>query len=272
VFDGNRYAHDPTERFFNWAMFASGAWDYPADTRGYTWGVLVDLTIDWWSARAGMALVPKAANELQLDWNVGKAHGLMAEYEARYRVRSQPGAASVLVFLNEARMGSYQQVLDDPAIYGNSIAATRAYGRKKYGLAVSIEQQLTGGLGAFLRLSANDGATETWAFTEIDRSLVLGVVQDGELWRRPQDEAGAAIVVDGLSSPHRRYLEGGGLGFIIGDGALSYAPELLGEIYYKLRLVDAISVSAIYQPVVNPAYNSDRGPVHVFSGRVHVAF
>lgn len=272
VFDGNRYAHDPTGRFFNWAMFASGAWDYPADTRGYTWGVLADLAIDWWSARAGFALEPKVANGQEMDWNIGKAHGLMAEYEARYQVHGLAGAASVLFFLNQAHMGSYQQVLDAPASYGNDVAATRAYGRIKYGFAISVEQQVTHGLGSFLRLSANDGATESWAFTEIDRSLAVGLVQDGELWHRDQDQVGAAIVVNGLSEPHRRYLEGGGYGFIIGDGALRYAPELLAEIYYTAHVADHMALSAIYQPIANPAYNSDRGPVHVFSGRVKIAF
>jgi len=272
VFDGNRYAHDPTERFFNWAMFASGAWDYPADTRGYTWGVLADLAIDWWSARAGIALEPKSANSGDMEWNFIKSQGLMAEYEARYHVRGRTGAASLLVFLNRARMGRYQQVLDDPVGTNKDITATRADGRLKYGFALSVEQELRAGLGAFLRLSANDGATETWAFTEIDRSLAIGAVQDGQLWRRDQDEVGAAVVVSGLSGPHRRYLAAGGYGFIIGDGSLNYSPEILGEIYYRLHVADHISVSGLYQPIFNPAYNHDRGPVHVLSARVHVAF
>jgi high affinity Mn2+ porin len=277
VFDGNRYAHDPTERFFNWAMFASGAWDYPADTRGYTWGVMADLTMDWWSARAGIALEPKTANGQEFDWNVGKAHGLMAEYEARYTVRNRGGAARLLVFLNQAHMGRYQQVLDDPAAYTNDsgapdITMTRAYGRNKYGFALSADQQLTRGLGAFVRLSANDGANETWAFTEIDRSLAAGLVQDGALWHRDRDQVGLAAVASALSSPHRRYLEGGGYGFIIGDGALSYAPEILAELYYTARVADNIAASAIYQPIFNPAYNHDRGPAQILTGRVKVSF
>jgi high affinity Mn2+ porin len=273
VFDGNRYAHDPTERFFNWAMFASGAWDYPADTRGYTWGVLADLAIDWWSARAGIALEPKTANGSAMDWSVVKAHGLMAEYEARYSVRKLWGASSVLLFVNQAHMGRYEQVLQNPAVYANDVANTRAYGRTKYGAAISVEQQLTRrGLGSFLRLSANDGATESWAFTEIDRSLAVGAVQDGELWRRDRDQLGVGVVVNGLSAPHRHYLEGGGYGFIIGDGALNYGPEIVAEIYYSLHVADYISASVIYQPIVNPAYNKDRGPVHVLSGRIKIAF
>jgi high affinity Mn2+ porin len=272
VFDGNAYAHDPTTQFFNWALFASGAWDYPADTRGYTWGVLADLTVTWWSLRAGISLEPKYANAAQMEWRIDKAHGLTAEYEGRYAIQNRRGAARILLYANAARMGSYQQVLDDPAKYDNSIAETRAFGRVKYGFAISVDQQITDTLGAFLRISANDGATETWAFTEIDRSLGLGVVQRGSLWHRSDDEAGVAVVIDGLSSLHRRYLAGGGYGFIIGDGALSYAPEVVGDIYYRAQLAPLIALSAIYQPVINPAYNTARGPVHVFSARLRIAF
>jgi high affinity Mn2+ porin len=272
VFDGNRYAHDATERFFNWALFASGAFDYPADTKGYTWGVLADLAVDWWSARAGFALEPKYANEAQIDWRPLKAHGLMAEYEARYTINGQHGAVSTLVFLNQERAGSYAQVLANPALYNNDITQTRKDGRIKYGIALSCEQQIRPGLGTFLRLSANDGATESWAFTEIDRSAATGAVQDGALWGRDRDEVGAAVVVNGLSSLHRAYLAGGGLGFIIGDGALNYGPEVLFDTYYKLSLADNVSFSGIYQPIINPGYNRDRGPVHVLTGRLHVAF
>ncbi len=272
VFDGNRYAADATEGFFDWALFASGAWDYPADTRGYTYGALADLTMDWWSARAGIALEPMYANLAKMDWRLDVSRGLMFEYEARYKIASRPGAFSVLAFVNQARMGSYQQVLADPAKYGNEIAATREDGRVKYGFALSMEQQITHTLGAFLRASVNDGQTESWAFTEIDRSFAIGAVQSGKLWKRNRDEAGAALVVNGLSPMHERYLEGGGLGFILGDGALHYGAEVEGDIYYRLALTDFLDCSLIYQPIIDPGYNQDRGPVHVFSVRVHAAF
>jgi len=272
VFDGNRYAHDATERFFNWALFASGAWDYPADTKGYTWGVLADLAVDWWSARAGFALEPKRANEADMDWRVGKAHGLMSEFEVRYTVGGQHGAASTLLFLNQERAGSYDEVLQNRALYHNDVTETRKDGRIKYGVALSLEQQIRPGLGTFLRASLNDGHTESWAFTEIDRSLAIGAVQDGGLWRRDRDEIGAAFVANGLSSPHRAYLAGGGYGFIIGDGALNYGPEMLFDTYYKLSLADNVEFSGIYQPIINPGYNRDRGPVHVLTGRLHIAF
>lgn len=272
VFDGNRWAHDPTERFFNWALFASGAWDYPADTRGYTYGALADLAIDWWSLRGGIALEPKYGNLRAMDWDITRSRGLMLEYEARYSLLGRRGAWSILLFHNTARMGSYEQVNEDRGRYGNDITATRENGRTKYGFALSMEQQITHGLGAFARLSANDGRNETWAFTEIDRNLAFGVVQDGELWKRDRDELGVAMSISGLSKQHERYLAGGGLGFILGDGKLSYAPEIVTDLYYKLKLHDNITLTGLYQPILNPGYNHDRGPVHVLTGRVHVSF
>ena len=272
VFDANRYSQDATNDFLNWALFASGAWDYPADTRGYTWGVLADLAYEWWSARAGIALEPYYANLQTMDWRVDKSRGQMAEYEARYSIGPMAGASSILLFLNTARMGSYEEVLANPAAYQNDVANTRADGRTKYGFALSVEQQITKALGAFMRLSWNDGHNESWAFTEIDQSLAIGAVQQGKLWGRPADEAGAAIVVSGLSPWHERYLERGGYGFIIGDGMLRYGPETIADFYYRVQLSTYLSVSAFYQPIINPAYNQDRGPVHVLSGRLRVAF
>jgi high affinity Mn2+ porin len=272
IVDGNRYANDATTEFFNWALFASGAYDYPADTRGYTWGALADLAKGWWSVRGGIALEPYYANLAQMDWRILKSHGLMAEYEARYRLRNRPGASSLLLYWNTARMGSYRQVLANPTLYGNSVAATRADGRHKYGFALSLEQQLTDTMGAFMRLSWNDGHNESWAFTEIDRSAGIGATQNGRPWRRPQDIVGVAVVASGLSPWHRDYLAGGGYGFIIGDGALDYGLEVIGDLYYKVQINEMVSISAIYQPIFNPAYNQARGPVHVFSGRLHVEF
>jgi high affinity Mn2+ porin len=268
--DSVSVSNDPHTRFMSWGLFASAAYDYPADTRGYTWGVAADLSVDWWSARAGMFLEPKEANQLDLEWRIGRARGLVAEVEARYLIGGRPGAARILGFLNDARMGSYRQALDDPR-FRLDVTATREFGRTKAGFAASVEQELGAGLGAFARLSYNDGANETWAFTEIDRSIALGAVQSGSPWGRPGDEAGAAVVVSGLSALHRSYLAAGGYGFIIGDGALRYGVEVVGEAFYRLALTREISVGANYQPIFDPAFNRDRGPIHVFTGRLHAS-
>jgi high affinity Mn2+ porin len=269
--DRNPLSGDPHTQFMSWGLWASAAYDYPADTRGYTYGVAVDLSIDWWSARAGLFLEPKEANGIDLEWDVTKARGLVGEFEGRYALGGLPGAARILVFLNTARMGSYEQALAaSPS--APDVTATRADGRTKAGFAASANQDLGSGLGAFLRLSYNDGRHESWAFTEIDRSIAAGVVQAGSRWGRPDDEAGVAVVVSGLSDPHRRYLAAGGYGFILGDGALSNAAEVLGEVYYRLALTREVSVGVNYQPIFHPAYNSDRGPAHVLTGRFHVEF
>lgn len=267
--DANPVSNDPHTRFMSWGLFASGAYDYPADTRGYTWGAAADLSLDRWSARAGIFLEPKVANQLDLEWRLDRARGWVVEVERRYAVAGLAGAARVLVFLNDAHMGSYARALEQPM---PDVTATRAFGRTKLGFAASVDQDLGHGLAAFARASWSDGKNETWAFTEIDRSVAAGVVQAGSRWGRPEDEAGAAVVVSGLSDLHRRYLAAGGFGFILGDGALRYGPEVLGELYYRAALTREVSLGVNYQPIVNPAYNRDRGPVHVFTGRLHVAF
>jgi high affinity Mn2+ porin len=270
VVDSNPVSNDPHTRFMSWALWASAAYDYPADTRGYTWGAAVSLDVAEWSARAGIFLEPLEANGTDFDWNALRSRGIVVEGERRWTWAGRAGAARVLGFLNTARMGDYEAALalGTPP----DITATRENGRQKFGFAASANQDLGSGLAAFARASWDDGSTETWAFTEIDRSLALGAVQSGTKWGRDADEAGAALVVSGLSGPHRRYLEAGGLGFLLGDGTLRYGPEILAELYYRAALTKEISLGVNYQPIINPAYNRDRGPAHVFTGRMHVAF
>ncbi len=262
-------SNDPHTRFMSWGLWASAAYDYPADTRGYTWGAAVDLSVRDWSARAGVFLEPKVANGMQLEWRVARARGLVAELERRFAVAGRPAAARVLAFLNRADMGSYREALETAA---PDVTATRRPGRTKAGVAGSANVDAGGGLAAFIRASWNDGRNESWAFTEIDRSVATGVVQSGARGGRPDDEAGAAAVVSGLSDLHRRYLAAGGRGFILGDGALRYAPEILGELYYRVALRKELAAGVNYQPILHPGFNADRGPVHVLTGRVHVAF
>jgi high affinity Mn2+ porin len=264
LFDSVPFSNDPHVRFMSWGLWASAAYDYPADTRGYTWGAAADLSREWWSARAGVFLEPREANGMRMEWDVTRSRALVGEFEGRW----QGGAARVLAFFNVADMGSYQQAF----AAGVDVSATRAPGRTKGGIAASANHDFGNGLGAFVRASFSDGANETWAFTEIDRSLALGAVQSGARWGRPGDEAGAALVVSGLSGLHRQYLAGGGYGFLIGDGALSYSSEILGEIYYRFSLSQLVSLGVNYQPILHPAFNQDRGPVHVFTGRAHVSF
>ena len=269
VFDINPYAGDPRSEFMNWALMANGAWDYPADTRGYTAGVAVDYRFGVWSVRAGSFLMPEVANGPILDKRIRKARGEVLELENRYSINGREGAVRILSFVNHAAMGRYRQALDlQPAF--PDVTATRQPGRVKYGFGLNMTQSITGSVGAFMRLGWNDGHTETFAFTEIDRTANVGLSVKGTRWHRPDDNFGIAGLVNGLSRDHRDYLAAGGLGFIIGDGQLNYKTENVIESYYRLNFYKACAVTGDFQRVWHPAYNGDRGPVSIYAVRFHV--
>ena len=270
LFDDNAYSHDPRREFLNWALMDNGAWDYAADTRGYTWGVALEYNQPEWAFRLATAMVPKEANQMEFDHRLSSAHGDNAEFEYRYAVQKHPGKVRLSGFINHAHMGSYRETIDTPS-FERQIALSRRY-RVKYGFGLNLEQELAGGLGAFLRVGWNDGRTETWAFTEIDRTLSLGLSLKGIYWKRPGDTIGVAGVINGLSRDHADYLAAGGLGFIIGDGALTYAPEEIAEAYYRWKPLSRIEVTADTQYINHPAYSADRGPVFVAGARLHYEF
>jgi high affinity Mn2+ porin len=268
--DDNRYSHDPREQFLNWSLMYNGAWDYPANVRGYTYGFAFDYNTKNWAFRYGLFLEPSVANGAEVDPHVLRANGHVWEWEERHTLCDHPGKLRFLAFLNHAHMGNYDQAV---ALTGPppDITQTRAY-RIKYGFATNLEQELTRDLGLFARLGWNDGHSESWAFTEIDRTAALGLVLKGTRWRRPKDQIGVAYVFNRLSPEHRDYLAAGGLGFIIGDGALRYGVENVLETYYSYVVNKGIILSADFQEVTNPAYNRDRGPVSIGAIRVHVEF
>jgi high affinity Mn2+ porin len=269
-FDQNNYSHDPRTQFLNWSLMSNGAWDYPANTRGYTVGAVVEYVTPTFALRAATTLVPKEANGPSLNYHYGQAHSETLELTRSYHVAQHPGIVRLLAYRTVANMGDYRQAA---ALEVPDITATRAVGRTKTGLGISAEQELTPAVGAFGRLSYNDGKHETWAFTEIDQSASLGLVSAGTRWQRPDDRLGIAVVANGLSASHRDYLAAGGYGFIIGDGKLTYSPEMINEVYYSLSLAHYhATISPDYQFVVHPAYNRDRGPVSVAAVRLHVAF
>lgn len=266
IFDSNAYSHDPRTQFLNWALVDDGAWDYPADAKGYTGGFAAEWTFASHTLRYGIFMEPQFANELPLDSHVGKAHGQVIEWEERYTAGGRPGAIRPLVFWNRAHMGLYQAAIEGPS--PPDITLSRAY-RSKAGAGLNWEQEVADGLGVFARAGFDDGRTETWAYTEIDRALSAGLQADGKLWGRAGDSLGLAGIASGLSSEHRKYLEAGGSGFILGDGRLDYEPEEIIEVYYLWQVTKWLAITPDYQFVQNPGYNRDRGPVSVFGIRVH---
>ena len=266
-FDDNPYSHDPRTQFLNWALMDNGAWDYAADTTGYTWGLYFEYNTKNWAVRLASAMEPAQANQMALDTDIQQAHGDQIEVEHRHSINGHPGAVRVMYYENHADMGSYAEVLNNPK-YNMDITQTRAY-RTKYGLGMSANQELTKDLGVFARLGWNDGATESWAFTEIDRTASVGASINGTGWSRPDDNVGLALVVNGLSEDHAAYLAAGGYGFMIGDGKLSYAPEEILETYYLWKPLWYLGVTSDFQFVNHPAYNQARGPVYLYALRIH---
>lgn len=275
-FDGNTYSKDPRSQFFNWSLWANGAWDYPANTRGYTMGVVAGLIKPDWSLRFSSVAVPRIANFHTMEYNT-HAHAETFEFQHKLKINKRPGNIRFLVSANFNRAPSYTDGVKAVAakdtfllnvIEGN--AENNKYGGRKYGLGLDMEQELTNTVGLFARIGWNDGQYASWAFTEIDRTASLGLSVKGNKWKRPDDVCGIATVVNGISADHRAFLKAGGYGFIIGDGNLDYGLENIIEAYYNAKVLSFLWLSVDYQFVNNPGYNKDRGPVHVFGIRGHV--
>lgn len=275
-FDTNGPGSDSHLQFLNWTVDNSGAYDYAANTRGYTDGAMVEYDDGRWSARFAEALMPKVANGIQLDADLARARS--ENFETDYRggfLHRRDGVIRLLAYLNHANMGSYREAIDQFLARKTSqpdIVATRRQGRHKYGFDLNFEQNLTDKIRAFGRWGWNDGRNESFVYTEVDRALELGGDYSGEAWRRKNDRAGAAFSLNAISGDHARYLALGGVGFLLGDGALNYGREKILETYYTAHVWRGTFVSFDLQHVNNPGYNKDRGPVLVPGLRLHVDF
>ncbi|HEV2200014.1 MAG TPA: carbohydrate porin [Bryobacteraceae bacterium] len=271
-FDNNAYSHDPRTQFMGWAVMYNGAWDYPADTRGYTWGWVHEFHTKRWSARYGSAAEPKTANGLRFDRRLFRDRGDMLEGELRYAPGGHAGALRVLGSWLHTDSGSYAEALALSARTGTrpDVTATRQPGRLKYGVGINMEQEVSKGIGVFARLGWSDGKTESFAFTAMDRLATGGVSVKGDRWKRPEDVAATELTVGGISGVHASYLAHGGNDFLIGDGALTYAPEYIWESYYSARVFKGFFTTLDAQRVNNPAYNQARGPLWILSLRLHL--
>jgi len=274
IFDDNAYSHDPRTQFLNWALITHGAYDFAADARGYTSGAAIEYFGNDWAVRLGRFAQPKEPNQMALDDRLLKNYGDQLEVERAHTLLEQPGKVRLLAFRNVAKMSRYSDALALATRGSNTpdLNAVRTGQRVKYGVGVNIEQAITSDIGVFARAMWADGNTEAYAYTEMDRSFSLGTLIKGTAWGRAQDTFGVALAVGGLSAPHRRYLERGGIGFFIGDGALNYRSETIVESFYSVKLFNGAWLSADAQYIRNPAYNADRGPVKVGTLRLHAEF
>jgi high affinity Mn2+ porin len=282
-FDVNTYGSDSNFQFMNWTLDNNGAYDYAADTRGFTYAAMFEYDDRHWAARFAEALMPKVANGIHLDANLGRARSENVEIELRHAViPKREGVLRLLGYANHANMGVYSVAIAD-FLAGRTPCAPGAICRPeitdhplqtttKYGFGVNVEQPLTDWLGAFARWGWNEGQHESYAYTEVDQTVLAGVGAQGSKWRRKLDRAGLAFISNGISRDHQQYLALGGLGFLLGDGKLNYGRENIVEGFYTLHLWRGVFSGLDLQHINNPGYNRDRGPVLAVALRLHVEF
>jgi len=272
IFDTNSYAHDPRADFMNWAIIEGGAFDYAADSWGYTYGAAAEWTQSWWTLRAGFFQLSTIPNGKVAGIDFSE-NSVIVEAEGRYQWQDHPGKIKLLAFENHGSMGSYADAvrLGIQTASAPDTALVRQVGTRP-GMVVNWEQELSADLGAFARYSVNRGDKETYEFTDINHSLSAGVLLKGDRWGRHEDAVGVAVVSNRLSGAAQAYFGAGGMGVTVGDGRLNYASEQILEAFYSMRVQAHLAVTLDYQYVTNPAYNQDRGPVSIFGVRLHADF
>ena len=271
-FDNNAYAHDGRTQFFNWNIDCCGSYDWTMDQISYTWGAMAELNQKFWAFRVGYFLVPVVSNVDDFDMKFPDGE-YIGELELRYSLLSQPGKLRLMAWANRANMGSYTAALAEPTTTPTYPDITQVrHVRTNYGFVANLEQAITTDLGVFSRATWSPGLDEIIGWTDCDQSLSAGAVLKGTSWGRPDDKIGLAGVIEGLSPEAQAYFAAGGLGILIGDGALNYRTEKVLESYYSFSLNKWVSLTFDYQFIADPGYNADRGPVHVFSGRLHAQF
>ena len=275
-FDLNSVGSDTHLQFTNWTLDANGAYDYAADTRGYTVGFIADYEDRNWGFRFGEALLPRIANGIDLVWKPWQVHSDNFEYELRHGfLPKKPGVVRLLAYMNNANMGIYRQAV---AQFEQHLVATPDITNhpwhisRKYGFGINLEQSLAPNLTAFGRFGWNNGKTESFAYTEVDQTFAGGVKAEGAWWHRRYDRAGLALVTNAISKDHQTYLADGGLGFLLGDGRLTYRRENILEAFYTAHVWRGVYLGPGLQHINNPGYNRDRGPILVGSFRWHLEF
>jgi hypothetical protein len=289
-FDKNSVLGDLRQTFFGLGFLTYAAWDFNSDARGYSYGGVVEFYWDDWAVRFGRVTPPVDPNQLPVDFKLWIHYGDALEVEHNHRLFGQPGTIRVLGFRNQDVMGRFSDAVaafeSNPAEnattctgfnYGsaNSHAPDLCWVRKlnvKLGIGMDIEQHITDDIGVFIRGMYADGQTEVDAYGPTDRSLSFGAVAHGAPWNRKADIAGIGANFGWISAEHAQYLLLGGIDGFVGDGTITPATETSLEAFYSLNFLSSIWFSGDYQLIINPAFNSARGPVNVFGVRLHAEF
>ncbi|MBI3480075.1 MAG: carbohydrate porin [Nitrosomonadales bacterium] len=271
-FDANAYSHDPRTQFMNWSIATAGAYDYAANSRGLTFGLVGEYFANDWVIRAGRLALPPSPNILELDYNLKDNYGHQVEITHQHFLWSQPGKLRVLVFQNHGLMANYTDAINQSNQANNgsppNILTARSVTTKN-GYLINLEQALAEDVGIFSRWSRNDGQSEAISY-DIGQSLSGGVLVKGTSWGRKEDSFGAGFAINRLSAAEIQYLQLGGVTMMIGDGQLRYKEEQILEVFYSAKVYKGVYISSDYQRYANPGYNADRGPVNIYSLRAHI--
>ena len=280
-FDLNSVGSDSHLQFVNWTIDNNGAWDYAADTRGYTVAGILEYDDKVWSARYAIAAMPTVANGIDLDWAISRANGQNWEFElrkglfARWLDPKREGAVRVLSFVNHAHMGDYRESVNqylNGQVATPDITKTEKFGAVKYGFGLNTEQEVTDSLRFFARFGWNEDQHESFAYTEVGQTILFGGDYNGQSWHRSNDKVGVAFVSNAIKRDHQNYLHYGGLGFLLGDGNLRYGREDIMEWYYNAHVWRGLFAMVGGTQIAHPGYNTDRGPVYVTTVRAHIDF
>ncbi|RTL71330.1 MAG: porin [Hyphomicrobiales bacterium] len=272
IFDANKYSHDPRVDFLNWSLIDTGTFDYAADAWGFTYGAAAEWYTGPWTFRAGLFDLPTVPNSTVLDPTFSQVQWI-GEIERRHEWWGRPGKIAITGFLTRSRMGQFHDATAIARATGEpaDISGVRQY-RSRAGIGMNLEQQITPNIGMFARAGWADGRSESFAFTDIDRTVAAGIVVTGNSWGRPDHSIGVGGVLNAISRERQAYLNAGGLGILVGDGQLSRpAAEHIVEVYYSLP-VASWRLTVDYQYVGNPAYNMERGPISVIGTRLRKQF
>ena len=275
-FDVNDAGSDSHLQFMNWTVDNNGAWDYAADTRGYTVGGMAEYDDRSWSVRYGLFAMPTVANGIDMDWALSRAHAQNGELELRHSfIAGRKGVTRVLVYGNNAHMGVYREAVRaylDGTDKRPTITAHEHFGALKYGVGYNTVQGLTENMRVFGRFGWNEGQHESFAYTEVDQTVELGGDYFMGRLHRPNDKFGISFVSNAIKKDHQNYLKYGGMGFLLGDGNLNYGRENIVESYYNWHAYRGLFYAVDVQHINDPGYNRDRGPVWVGSVRGHIDF
>jgi hypothetical protein len=281
TFDVNAVGTDSHLQFTNWTIDNNGAWDYAADTRGYTVAGILEYDDRIWSARYAIAAMPTVANGINLDWAFSRASGQNWEFELRKGLFApllnpkREGAVRVLSFVNHAHMGDYRESVQQylsGKVTTPDIKQTERFGAVKYGFGLNTEQEVTDSLRLFGRFGWNEDQHESFVYSEVGQTILFGGDYAGQSWHRANDKVGAAFVSNAIKRDHQNYLHYGGLGFLLGDGNLNYGREDIVEWYYNAHLWRGFYSAVGGTYIDHPGYNRYRGPVYVTTVRAHIDF